>query len=149
MAGVKMEIRGEVVGLLNYISSITNTERWKRILRSLVAVIGIKDVRGHLRNEEGPDGKWPELSEGYGKWKRRKYPGRQMLILSGNLSRQFLPANIRDEGPLSVAFFNPVSYAGKHDRGEDGVPKRKFMWLSQDATDNMAKGLAQQILEGR
>lgn len=146
MAGVEFKITLESAGILKRIAGLGDKARWKRILRSVVAIFGHKDVIDHFEKEQGPDGKWPPLNEAYAKWKKR-HGKTKKLVLSGNLRQSFLPSNIRDGGELAVAYFNPVEYGGKHDRGE-GVPERKFMWLSDNAKNLMDQALVDRIVRG-
>ena len=148
MAGTKFEITLEASRVLAMVAGLEDKALWKRALRSVVAIFGFKDIVDHFRKQEGPGGRWPALAEGYGKWKRKKYPGRPMLVLSGRLRQSFLPGNIRDVDDSAVSMFNPVEYSGKHDRGEDGVPERKFMWISRRAQDLMDKALVSTIIKG-
>lgn len=144
----KFEVTLESSRVLAMLAGLGDRSAWKRALKSIVAVFGFKDVVDHFRKEQGPDGQWPELGGWYKDRKHKKYPGRPMLVMSGRLRQGFLPTNIRENDEASVAMFNPTEYAGKHDRGEDGVKQRKFMWISRRAQDLMDKGLIDAILKG-
>lgn len=133
---------------LAMLSKLGDKGRWRQILKSLVAVFGFKDVIDHFQKQRGEDGAWPPLAPKYRKWKSRKYPGRPKLVLSSRLRQNFLPANTRYEGQSAVAFFNPVEYADRHDRGLDGSPQRQFMWLSRTAMGNLEGGLLREMLKG-
>jgi hypothetical protein len=37
----------------------------------------------------GGSGRWPKLSPGYAKWKKRVFPGRKILVLSGEMKERF------------------------------------------------------------
>ena len=144
----EFEVRMDAAKVLAMLSRIGDKNSWRKILKSLVSVFGFKDVIDHFGKEQGEDGKWPALSPAYRKWKSRKYPGRQKLVLSSRLRQSFLPANTRYEGNDGVAFFNPVEYADKHDLGKDGVPQRQFMWLSGRAMNQLERGLLDQMTRG-
>ena len=115
------EIKLDAAKALAMMNKIGSKDKWMKILSSLVATIGLGDVRDHFRREQGSSGAWPELSRSYAEWKQRKYAGRPKLVLSAHLSKSFLPSNIRREGPDAVALFNPVEYSGMHDKGFKGT----------------------------
>ncbi len=142
----KATVTIEASKVLAMLSGLGDKTRWMRALKSVVSVFLFKDVIDHFSKESGPDGKWPDLKESYAKWKKKQGKNKK-LILSSNLRQNFLPANVRTHNASSVAFFNPVEYAGKHDRGE-GVPQREFMWISNRAQDLMDKALVDTIIQG-
>lgn len=142
----KFEVKLEASRVLAMISGLGDKGLWKRALRSVVSLFTFKDVVDHFRKEQGPEGRWPALKPSYAKWKR-KQGKTKMLQFTGQLRQGFLPSNIRDNDESSVVLFNPVEYAGKHDRGE-GVPQRQFMWIGRRAQDLMDKSLVKLIVEG-
>ena len=173
MADKFVEISVDVKGAQDFIASLGGYPRWTAILKRLVQTIGLRDVVDHFRREQGPDGQWKpraaSTQRAYenirsGRWypdgKSRRLgnplpaaraafnPSNKLLQLTGNLRQNFLPTNIRDEGELAVALFNPVKYAGRHDTGNE-MPKRQFMWLSSVAMKNMEQGFLHGLLGAR
>jgi hypothetical protein len=137
----------------------------KAELRAVASTIGFRDIIGHFKAEQGPNGPWPEWSESYKRFRAGAFKpskrGRTVakatgkkpvelgkkLVFTGHLRQNFLPSNVRDGlFESSVVMFNPVGYAGKHDRGEDGMPERKFMWFSANAMTTMARALLSRIM---
>lgn len=150
------------------LEKLADKTRLRRFLKVLAQVIAYKEIVQHFKKNEGPEGKWPPRSESTEKTYREIYegkrrppegyqrgmfkPGGALLVLSGQLSRSFSLANIRADQE-SVTLFNPIEYAGVHDEGGDvtgarragHVPQRKFMWVSQQGLDLMAKGLTEKL----
>jgi len=130
-----------------------------------IAVIAFKDIQQHFKDEEGPDGPWPEWSESYkatlaglihfrtlngrvipfaGKDPERKTaPPTNMLQDTGVLRNSFTPASYRTSS-TGITWYNAAKtktgfpYAFAHDEGGEKLPKRSFMWLSKDALEDMA-----------
>lgn len=150
----------EDASLTKMLKSISDNKNWVKILKSLATTIGLSDIKEHFRKETGPRGSWParsdftqQLYQGIqdgsvsDKQLQKIYPGSErgwfkpsnkLLVLSSNLRQNFLPSNFRMDSS-SVTLFNSAKYSGKHDRGE-GVPERKFMWLSSKAMEAISKG---------
>ena len=123
------------------------------------STIGIGDVMRHFRDQAGPDGPWRRrlLTTDYhdakvysGQWKpwpgtRRSWydPSRPLLVFSGRMRKGVLAgrSHARHAGQGKVVISNPMPYSGKHDEGI-GVQKREFMWLSDDAQQNMVNAVA-------
>lgn len=119
------------------------------ILRAVFNTRGFKDVMQHFRNGEGPNGPWKPLAESTLKKRGNKAA---MLQDTGNLRNGFLPENVADAGRHAIAFFNTaqnndgVYYGFNHDNGV-GVPQREFMWLSDDAQEDMLILILDMIVE--
>ena len=109
-----------------------NVKDPRPMLRAAVSTRGFKDIIKHFNEERGPDSAWKPSQ-------RALKENGKTLQDTGNLRDGFLPGNIRDEGRDAVVFFNPVPYAAQHDEGTNGMPQREFMWLSDDAQDDMIK----------
>ena len=75
-------------------------------------------------------------------------PSNKLLQLSGNLRDSILPANTKDNGVNSIVVFANSPVGGYHnDPQSPRMPKREFMWLSDSAKHNMAKMIANLIVE--
>lgn len=136
---------------------------WSKVLQSVYATIGFKDVIDHFNKEEGPEGGWQRRKAetdyryskiGGGEWKTPAGFARgafsssnKVLQLTGNLRGGILPTNSERVSKTAIKVFNNVVYSGIHDRGgkfmawgkhSATMPKRSFMWLSNDAMERMA-----------
>ncbi len=108
------------------------------MLKAAFNTRGFKDIISHFTNETGPDGGWVPHAPATAK---RRGPNAKLLQDTGNLRRNFTPSNIKNKDRNSILFFNPTPYGGIHDRGskERNVPQREFMWLSDEAQEDMLK----------
>lgn len=74
-----------------------------------------------------PGLRWPPLSEKYAKWKRIHFPGKPILVRTGELKDSMVnvthPDNISKIGKFSAAFGSKVSYGIYHD---SELPRRKL-----------------------
>ena len=128
------------------------------ILKAVFNTFGFKEINDHFREERGPDGKWKkrsaitqkiyaDISSGKRKpprgYSRAAFnPSNKILQLTGTLRGSMLPQNVRRLTSNSIMIFTPVKYSGKHDRGEDKMPKRTFMWMGDPALRDMAEAAA-------
>jgi len=104
----------------------------KPMLRAAFGTRGFKDVIDHFQNEEGRTGSWKPSQ-------RAIREGGKTLQDTGNLRQNFNVSNIRDKGKDAIVFFNPTPYAAQHDLGTDKLPQREFMFLTDDAQEDMLK----------
>ncbi len=100
----------------------------------LLNAIVFKDVIRHFETESGPAGRWQAWSARYAK----KRKGGKILQDTGKLRNAFKPTNFRKDDN-GIVWFNDAKtkkgfpYAFAHDTGGPKLPKRSFMWLSNDA----------------
>ena len=109
-----------------------------KYLHTAFNVFGFRDVIDHFRRAEGPEGSWPKRKD------NRTHP---LLQNTGNLRNGFLPSNIRDIDVATIEFFNPVSYGGFHNWGTKYIPKREFMWLTDETQEKMADYILDKMVE--
>lgn len=107
----------------------------KRFVAQISAPI-YKDVIDHFKQEEGQDGQWTAWSDSYAEHMDRKGKGgNNILQYSGRLRNAFKPTMWR-RGKDGLTWFNNAKtksgfpYAFAHNEGGDTLPKRDFMWLS-------------------
>ena len=168
MAGVQLKL--DTTQWQRLLAKFGNYPRLFRFFRALAVTIGWRDVREHFKLQEGPAGRWPLRAEATNKaylaiysgkrappagYQRGMFkPGGALLVLSGQLSREFKVSNVRDTAGDGVTLYNPVKYAGFHDGGDDlmgasrKVPQRQFMWLSKGASELIARETLKKYLEG-
>lgn len=124
-------------------------------LRPVLSVIGIgyrKEVAlifAHQQPRETGD-RWPQLSEPYATYKEEKYPGKGILVRTGDLLASMTiegaPGNISIIGKTGAIFGTSISYGIYHDSDEErktgkgSLPQRNFsepsdarlqIWLGQ------------------
>lgn len=133
------------------------------ILESAVGTIGYKNIIKHFDDESGPDGKWPRrapstvdryrrialglepVPAGY---RQADFLSEKVLHLTYKLRKSIMPTNQRRVDKRAVMIFSPQPYSGQHDRGENGMPKREFMWFDEDTLNLMAEAVATMWMEG-
>lgn len=125
----------------------------------LLSAIVFADVMDHFKKQQGPDGNWKPWSKIYKEHaeKEGKIESANMLKWTGYLRNNFKPTDwrIEKEGPLW--FNNAVTksgfpYAFAHDNDKEPrtrLPRRSFMWLSDQALDKIeVQTLAFMLEEG-
>jgi phage gpG-like protein len=127
----------------------------KKKYQGILSAIVYADVIRHFEKEEGSDGKWDPWSDIY---KQRMQEtgkgGNKILQDSGRMRNTFMPTKVRSTGSGLMWYNNAQTksgfpYAYAHDEGGSKLPKRDFMWLSQDAMDNIAQQTLNFILENK
>ena len=137
------------------------------MLTAAYSTAGHADIVRHFKDETGSDGSWRQRSwatqihdalvykgkvEPAPGTRRAWYqPDRPILTFSGKMRQALLVGkkDVRELGRGVVQAFNRMEYSGKHDRGEEGLPKRDFMWLSNYAHELMAKTLLHLLTDGK
>ncbi|CAB4170096.1 Phage virion morphogensis protein [uncultured Caudovirales phage] len=111
----------------------------------LLSAVVFRDVISHFEKQEGPDGAWAPWSDSYREHMEKiGRAGNQILQFSGRMRQNFKPGNYRGtkEGPL---WFNDAQtqtgfpYAFAHNEGGSRLPKREFMFLGDDAVEDISK----------
>lgn len=119
----------------------------------LLSAIVYRDVISHFEKEQGSQGPWESWSTSYFNFLEKiGRANNQKLQFTGRLRQNFKPGNYRStkEGPL---WFNDAKtksgfpYAFAHDEGGPRLPKRDFMWLSDDAVEDISKQTLQFMLD--
>lgn len=87
-------------------------------------------------NTETGDGKWAPLSEPYGSWKAKNFPGASILIRQGTLREAMTgetPYKVWHESEQELAVEVKLDYALYHQRGTDSpMPAREVIWFTED-----------------
>jgi len=138
-----------------FIDDLRDKSRLQKGLLTAARIVGFKEVVKHFKEKRNPDGSsWPPWSAAYRKQrarlagrlaskrarKRAATEGRslvsqeRLLELTGNLRKSFSPSNIKERHG-QVALFNAANYSGFHDEGTDRLPRRQFMWISEDGIE--------------
>ena len=111
---------------------------------SLLSAIVYSDIIDHFEHERGSEGPWKEWSKAYrAHMQAIGKEGNRILQDTGRLRQSFMPTNwkLTTEG---ILWFNPAKtrsgfpYAAAHDEGGKKLPKRDFMWLSDQARERIS-----------
>lgn len=143
----------------------------------VLSAIVYRDVNSHFEKEQGSGGPWAKWAKSYqdsiaGKVFFRtignrvvqfntanmenpppppRAPGKKLQD-DGTLKNSFKPTNARKTSGGILWFNNAATksgfpYAYAHDEGGPKLPKRDFMWLSDQAQENIAKQTLQFMIE--
>lgn len=133
---------------------LSSIKRWKMVenkddkyIRTILSANIIQDVADHFENQDGGPriGPWPEWSRIYSNHMRSiGKQGNNILVDSGRLKNTFRTNKYR-KNPASVTFYNNAKtkggfpYAAAHNSGGPHLKRRRFMWLSLEARQKIAK----------
>jgi len=128
---------------------ITGTERVNRKLRGLIKKLDnprkalklsgkamMDDVKDHFKNEKGPDSRWKKSL-------RAKLQGGKTLRDTGEMFNSIM-SSLKVGKDYAVIGTNK-EYAPRHNFGKGKLPKRQFMWLSDEAGDKIIRIFMQEI----
>lgn len=96
-------------------------------------------------------GGWEPLSPKYAEWKGRNYPGRPIMVLSGDLRESLTGRNkwtIEDIQPLQLRLGTADPIAGYHQEGTSRMPQRRLIDLREDDKSRWMK-IIHEYLVGR
>lgn len=120
--------------------------------RGLLSSIVYADVMDHFNKQESDSGPWKQWSSGYKKYMRSiGKEGNKILQDTGRLRNNFKPQKVKRTSQ-GYMWFNDAStskgfpYAYAHNEGGPQLPKRKFMWLSNNAIDKISVQTLQFII---
>lgn len=119
----------------------------------LLSAMVFSDVMDHFEKEQGSEGPWRAWSISYADHMQKiGRSGNKKLQFTGFMRGSFQPGNYRStaDGPM---WFNPAQtkggfpYAAAHDEGGDQLPKRDFMWLSDNAVEKISSATLQFLID--
>lgn len=151
-------------------SAIKNTlnalVRKDDLLRRAFNIFGIKDLIEHFRDQRGPKDAWKPRAQatqdayarilaglrkpGKGTARAAYDPSNLILQLTGNLRKSLLNPSIRTKSGDTIEVYSESPYGAAHDEGSSkrGLPQREFMWLSDDAQENMTNAILETVMKG-
>lgn len=114
--------------------------RNRKEFAGIVSIAAYKNIEQHFKDQSGPDGKWQKWSTAYEEHRKKigRYKKGKILILSAKLKNSITPESGKFRSNSSgVLLYSALPYAHRHDEGTDGMPQRKFMWVSDKAIDSI------------
>lgn len=106
-----------------------------------------EEIRFASEGLDGPDGKWPKLSEQYAYYKRTEYPGRKILVRTGSMKKKFINAKNPD---YVQRYIKPVMQFGArsvvaafHFTGTRRMPKRDPVSKSEAQAAQLRFGIVE------
>lgn len=110
----------------------------------LLSAIVYSDVINHFQTQKGSEGPWKTWSKSYKDYMQKIGKGGNLILQdSGRLRNTFLPTSNRKTS-AGILWFNNAKtaggfpYAAAHDEGGPKLPKRDFMWLSDEAMEKVS-----------
>ena len=106
--------------------------------------------RQQFKSEGGRGGgSWPPLSLRYALWKQRKYPGKPILNLTGELSRQLTTGAgmMIESDPMRLMLLPTVEYAYFHQQGTKKMPARKPIELQEEDAMGWIKMIQRYVVQ--
>lgn len=93
-------------------------------------------------------GGWAPLSPAYAAWKSRHYPGRPILVRTGELRESLTrrPFGVEVIRPGSMEIGTAVPYARFHQQGGPGLPRRRPVELTERARREWVKILQHHLV---
>jgi phage gpG-like protein len=145
----------------NMKSRLKDVKDGEKKYAAILSVHVFADIIKHFNQQEGSDGPWKDWSPSYKKYMDRiGKGGNKILQWTGRLRNNFGRSSDEvSKKSLRVTnsnftWFNNAKvgkknfpYAAAHDNGGPILPKRDFMWLSDDAAEKMAKDTLSFILD--
>lgn len=113
--------------------------KWKdldqrKVFGSIISVSVFTDIMQHFSDQKGPSGDWEKWSKVYMEHMQKiGKAGNRILQDTGRLRQSLMPGAGKFRSNTSgVLFFTTVPYARAHDKGNQRMPQRQFMWLSKE-----------------
>lgn len=133
---IKIEIQGvnELQKAFNVIGQRWSDLRW--VWPPIIDIFYERETQ--LFSSQG-EGEWQQLSPRYAAWKQQHFPGKPLLVASGNLRDSLTgsrsPFSVMEMQPRSLAVGTSVPYARYHQLGTSRMPARPPI-IIDDATLN-------------
>jgi len=120
--------------LSTYIRSIQSYIQHPKQTFAKARVIMLQDVMDHFKNEMSPEGSWTKLAD-ITVLKRRNKKESSIKILqdTGRLKNSITTQS----GDAFAEVGTNVVYGATHQFGRNNIPKREFIWLSQEACERI------------
>lgn len=155
-ATVELDV-SEWDGFLDKVAA--NVARAQAIMALSAQTYAFQDIIQHFSDESGPEGAWKGWADSTRAiYNAKGWGGNKILQATGKLRQSLLPGQgrVEDEGSDAIRLFSNVEYSAIHNYGGPFMawgkpammPKRTFMWLSEDVQDKMVNMIAQLMLEG-
>lgn len=139
--------------LKNLYKKLSEIKDGKKKYVGLLSAIVFKDINLHFQQEMGSEGRWKDWSPTYQEHMESiGRSGNQILQFSGKLRQGFKPEKVKTS-KNAIMWFNDEKtkdgfpYAYAHDTGGPQLPKRDFMWLSDQAMNEISEQTLQFMID--
>lgn len=107
-------------------------------------IIMLRDIQKHFQEKKGSGGPWPPVSKPYALWKSKQGKSPEnILVFSGELRKSIVGRATNNEASVGTN----IEYASRHQFGEGNLPKREFLWLSENARNQIMNELSKHIMD--
>lgn len=152
--GIEINDRAVRKFFARVINNVNDIKEKDKVFWGALSAIAFKDVLDHFNKEQSPSGKWQKWSQIYADHMSRiGRSSNKILQFNGFLRQNVRIADTRTRMKQGQLLYNPAQtksgfpYAHAHNEG-DGMPKREFMWISDNALTGMSKIMAEHTLKG-
>ena len=121
--------------LKEFVLSLTKYLKNPEVTFKKCSLIMLKDINKHFKNEEGPDGKWPDLKPLTILRRRKEGKGYKILQDTGDMKNSITP--IVQKMGVEVGTNKPRARPHQFGWPEKSIPRRTFIWLSDEAEKNI------------
>lgn len=92
---------------------------------------------------------WRPLSRSYERWKARHFPGKPIMVRTGELEQSLEEPSIDIREPTYAIFGTDVPYAGYHQRGGGRLPQRRVIDFDEPGRREIARFVQRHLIEER
>lgn len=138
----------------NFKKRLKDVENGEKKFSAILSIHVFADIMKHFQDEQGEKEPWKDWSTSYSNHMEKiGKSGNKKLQFTGRLRQNFTPKNVRTSGNEFEWFNNAkvgkknFPYAAAHDEGGPILPKRDFMWLSDNAYEKLAQTTLNFILD--
>jgi phage gpG-like protein len=139
--GGAVQVRFTGVSLDDYAESLRQIARKGQNVQPAFAAWGEYLVNEHIPGQFaalGTPKRWARLSKAYAEWKQRHFPGRPLLVLTGNMKGSFS----WKAGPRSLQIKNTAKRKGKaywhyHQFGTSRMPARPVLQVRKEDRERL------------
>jgi phage gpG-like protein len=146
----KIEVEGQAAfnrGFNEVTETISDlTPIWKPVQREFHK---IEREQFESEGSKGASGQWQQLSQPYEQIKLEKYGSKPILEATGRLKRSLTEENsdsIAEFGRQDAAFGTSVPYGRFHQKGNDRLPARAVISLSDRQKERLARAMRREIV---
>lgn len=141
-AGVVLEGDERVIANLNRIRRRMNDLRW---LFGTLTELFVAKERNWFSNQG--QGTWPALSPAYARWKAVAYPGRPIMVRTGDLRAQLTSGKaVLAQTDDSLFLGTAIPYAAYHARGAGNLPQRAPLIPTVSMTTGLARRIEAELM---
>ena len=144
---MNIELKLDDVGWRTWIKQAVNAlAASNTTLKKAMLIVWPRESGSHFREEMGFAGPWAPWKPSYRKHMERIGKGDNRLLQDiGTLRQQTTLDPEMVQLPNGLKVISPTPYSGYLDEGTPNMVARPFMWLGEDAQENLSKIFAHKL----